>query len=136
MSCCFIELYLDNLRDLLYAMEHTRGNPPKLEIHMDSNKMVVVKNVVTKVGGWVGGWVGGFKLSDGGPRGAARGWLSPHVRVLGAFCPSIFGSYNRVEILNEIPPGYGIWPPIPCKGESRRISLYRGGMVHVEQSRS
>lgn len=49
MSCYFIELYLDNLRDLLYAMEHTKGNPPKLEIHMDANKMVVVKNVVTKV---------------------------------------------------------------------------------------
>lgn len=50
VSCYFIELYLDNLRDLLWAMEHTRGTPPKLEVHMDPNKMVVVKNVVTKVG--------------------------------------------------------------------------------------
>lgn len=50
MSCYFIELYLDNLRDLLWAMEHARGTPPKLEVHMDTNKMVVVKNVVTKVG--------------------------------------------------------------------------------------
>ncbi|CAM9233267.1 unnamed protein product, partial [Hapterophycus canaliculatus] len=48
VSCYFIELYLDNLRDLLFAMEHHRGTPPKLEIHMDANKMVVVKNVVTK----------------------------------------------------------------------------------------
>eukprot|EP00903_Cladosiphon_okamuranus_P011418 g10760.t1 len=48
VSCYFIELYLDNLRDLLWAMEHTRGTPPKLEVHMESNKMVVVKNAVTK----------------------------------------------------------------------------------------
>lgn len=50
MSCYFIELYLDNLRDLLFAMDHPNGTPPKLEIKLDSNKMVVVKNVVTKVG--------------------------------------------------------------------------------------
>ena len=50
MSCYFIELYLDNLRDLLFAMENPRGNPPKLEIKLDANKMVVVKNVVVKVG--------------------------------------------------------------------------------------
>ncbi|CAN0480224.1 unnamed protein product, partial [Laminaria digitata] len=48
VSCYFIELYLDNLRDLLFAMENPRGNPPKLEIKLDSNKMVVVKNVVVK----------------------------------------------------------------------------------------
>ena len=52
VSCYFIELYLDNLRDLLWAMEHGRGTPPKLEVHMDSSKMVVVKNVVTKVCTW------------------------------------------------------------------------------------
>lgn len=51
VSCYFIELYLDNLRDLLFAMDHPTGTPPRLEIHMDSNKMVVVKNVVVKVGG-------------------------------------------------------------------------------------
>lgn len=50
MSCYFIELYLDNLRDLLFAMENPRGSPPKLEIKLDTNKMVVVKNVVVKVG--------------------------------------------------------------------------------------
>ena len=50
MSCYFIELYLDNLRDLMFAMENPRGNPPKLEIKLDVNKMVVVKNVVVKVG--------------------------------------------------------------------------------------
>lgn len=51
MSCYFIELYLDNLRDLLFAMDHPTATPPRLEIHMDHNKMVVVKNVVVKVGG-------------------------------------------------------------------------------------
>lgn len=49
VSCYFIELYLDNLRDLLFAMHHPRDNPPKLEVHLDANKMVVVKNVVIKV---------------------------------------------------------------------------------------
>lgn len=53
VSSYFIELYLDNLRDLLWAVEHTKGTPPKLEVHMDQNKMVVVKNVVTKVCMWV-----------------------------------------------------------------------------------
>lgn len=49
MSCYFVELYLDNLRDLFFAMEHGKETPPKLEIKLDTNKMVVVKNVVTKV---------------------------------------------------------------------------------------
>ena len=49
MSCYFIELYLDNLRDLFFAMDHPNGSPPKLEIKLDANKMVVVKNVVIKV---------------------------------------------------------------------------------------
>lgn len=39
---------MDNLRDLLFAMDHPNGTPPKLEIKLDVNKMVVVKNVVTK----------------------------------------------------------------------------------------
>lgn len=48
MSCYFVELYLDHLRDLFYAMDHPHGTPPKLDIKMDANKMVFLKNVVTK----------------------------------------------------------------------------------------
>lgn len=52
VSCYFVELYLDNLRDLFYAMDHLRDtNRPKLDIKMDAKKMVVIKNVVLKVRG-------------------------------------------------------------------------------------
>lgn len=48
VSCYFIELYLDNLRDLFFAMDNPNKGPPKLDIKLDEHKMVVLKNVVTK----------------------------------------------------------------------------------------
>ncbi|CAM9723456.1 unnamed protein product, partial [Discosporangium mesarthrocarpum] len=52
VSCYFVELYLDNLRDLFYAMENPRdNNPPKLDIKVDAKKMVFIKNVVIKEAG-------------------------------------------------------------------------------------
>lgn len=49
MSCYFVELYLDNIRDLFFAMDHPRDTPPKLDVKLDANKMVFLKNVVMKV---------------------------------------------------------------------------------------
>lgn len=49
VSCYFVELYLDNIRDLFFAMDRPRDTPPKLDIKLDANKMVFLKNVVIKV---------------------------------------------------------------------------------------
>ncbi|CAM9204936.1 unnamed protein product [Chrysoparadoxa australica] len=49
ISCYFVELYLDQLRDLFYAMENPRDNkPPKLDIKVDAKKMVVIKNALVR----------------------------------------------------------------------------------------
>jgi Kinesin motor domain len=49
ISCYFVELYLDGLRDLFYAMENPRDTkPPKLDIKLDEKKMVFVKGAVVK----------------------------------------------------------------------------------------
>jgi hypothetical protein len=49
VSCYFVELYLDNLRDLLHARRNPSDqSPPKLDVKLDAKKMVFVKNAVTE----------------------------------------------------------------------------------------
>jgi len=48
----FLELYNDNLVDLFYVLDNKKnkaaGEPPKLEIKMDNNKMIFIRNSVLK----------------------------------------------------------------------------------------
>jgi hypothetical protein len=51
VSTYFVELYNDQLVDLYYILDHKKSNhekPPKLEIKLDAQKKVVIKNAVIK----------------------------------------------------------------------------------------
>lgn len=63
VSCYFVELYLDQIRDLFFAMDHPQSTPPKLEIKLDANKMVFLKNVEMKARRFERSLVGGRDLS-------------------------------------------------------------------------
>lgn len=50
----FVELYNDNLVDLYWVLDNKKnrsGDPPKLDIKVDSKKMVYIKNCVVKEAG-------------------------------------------------------------------------------------
>merc|ERR1711871_750353 len=50
VSTYFVELYLDNLVDLYYSLEHKdkKSDPPRLDIKLDAKKMVYINNCTIK----------------------------------------------------------------------------------------
>jgi Kinesin motor domain len=54
VTCYFVELYNDNLVDLFWLLDnsHTKGGgaqePPRLDIKLDGNKMVFIRNCIIK----------------------------------------------------------------------------------------